>query len=485
MKKHLIAILTLLFLLVGCQRTDFDELRRIQEGQQDQLDSQAARLAALEAAVENINGDIAALRALTEALEGRISLVSYTATDEGYRLTMSDGSFIDLRHGEDGKDALQIGVAEDPVDGIYYWTLGGAFIEDNGQRLRVTGRDGQDGAAGVTPQLRVNTAENIWEVSYDGGTGWTAVLDANGTPVPATGQQGEQGPAGPEGPQGPSGLPGFSIEAGDDYLRITYGEHTYTVPRSNWQIAMGQRHSLFVSLGGQLYATGDNRLGQLGLGDVEGTNTLTKVPNGDNVLRVAAGDFYTVVLKKDGTLWVTGQNISGQLGLGDDGAETNRKRLEQVPGVDKVSAISAGARHTLVLKKDGTLWVTGQNSSGQLGLGDVDMVNTLTPVPGVDEVSAIAAGGEYTLVSKQDGMLWAAGYNYYGRLGLGDVDVVSTLTPVPGVDKVSAISAGYWHSLVLKEDGTLWGTGYNNYGQLGLGDNTDRNELTQIPFREL
>lgn len=50
----------LLLSVTSCQRTDFDEIMRKQQQQQDQLDSQAARIAALEAAVKLMNTDITA-----------------------------------------------------------------------------------------------------------------------------------------------------------------------------------------------------------------------------------------------------------------------------------------------------------------------------------------------------------------------------------------------------------------------------------------
>jgi hypothetical protein len=61
------------------------------------------------------------------------------------------------------------------------------------------GADGADGTNGVTPQLRINATTNHWEVCTNGtcsaDADWDEVLDSNGNPVPATGEQGEQGDA--------------------------------------------------------------------------------------------------------------------------------------------------------------------------------------------------------------------------------------------------------------------------------------------------
>jgi alpha-tubulin suppressor-like RCC1 family protein len=43
-----------------------------------------------------------------------------------------------------------------------------------------------------------------------------------------------------------------------------------------------------------------------------------------------------------------------------------------------VAAVSAGYDHTMILKTDGSLWATGSNQYGRLGLGT--MLETSTPV---------------------------------------------------------------------------------------------------------
>ena len=41
--------------------------------------------------------------------------------------------------------------------------------------------------------------------------------------------------------------------------------------------------------------------------------------------------------------------------------------LSILAGKGKIKAIAAGSEHSLVLKKDGTVWATGYNEYGQLG----------------------------------------------------------------------------------------------------------------------
>jgi alpha-tubulin suppressor-like RCC1 family protein len=50
----------------------------------------------------------------------------------------------------------------------------------------------------------------------------------------------------------------------------------------------------------------------------------------------------------------------------------------QVPGLSGVTALAAGAYHTLALKQDGTGWAWGRNDLGQLGDGTT--THRLSPV---------------------------------------------------------------------------------------------------------
>ena len=134
----------------------------------------------------------------------------------------------------------------------------------------------------------------------------------------------------------------------------------------------------------------------------------------------------------------------------------------------------------MALAADGTLWMTGYNSQGQLGLGDTKKRNTFTRV-NLPPISAIAIGAHHSIALAADGTLWMTGYNSQGQLGLGDIKNSNTFTRVnlPNFQLISAIAAGRYHSMALAADGTLWMTGLNNEGQLCLGDITNRNIFTQ------
>ena len=90
----------------------------------------------------------------------------------------------------------------------------------------------------------------------------------------------------------------------------------------------------------------------------------------------AAGYRHTMMLKQDGSVWVTGSNTYGQLG---DGSYTDRRNFVRVVSSGAI-VVAAGKHHSMVLQQDGGLWATGRNTFGQLGDGSEIDRNCFTVV---------------------------------------------------------------------------------------------------------
>ena len=189
---------------------------------------------------------------------------------------------------------------------------------------------------------------------------------------------------------------------------------------------------------------------------------------------------YSLILKNDNTLWGTGYNAVGQLGLGDTNYRTTFTEI--TTNADDIKEIYCGYYHTLILKNNGTLWSCGRNNFSQLGLGDTTNRTTFTQVTtNADDIKSVYCGAYHTFILKNDSTLWGCGYNNYGELGLGDTSKRNTFTQVTtNANNIKQIYCGAHHTIMLKNDGTLWSCGRNDYGQLGLGDTTNRYTFTQI-----
>ena len=101
--------------------------------------------------------------------------------------------------------------------------------------------------------------------------------------------------------------------------------------------------------------------------------------------KIVGGYNHFVALKANGTVWTWGYNANGELGLGDNQNRTEptqvKAEITLEDGTTKEEEITdaidvaAGANHTLILRKDGTVWATGYNNKGQLGNGTTTSSN--------------------------------------------------------------------------------------------------------------
>ena len=76
--------------------------------------------------------------------------------------------------------------------------------------------------------------------------------------------------------------------------------------------------------------------------------------------------FHALFLLSNGTVYATGQNTDGWLGLGDLTDRTTPEALTSL-GSDNI-AISAGAWHSIFLKANHSVWVAGRGRDYQLGV---------------------------------------------------------------------------------------------------------------------
>jgi hypothetical protein len=221
MKKFLTIILTTALLAAsGCRQYDDSALW-------DEMNSQAARLAALETWQATVNSNITALRELVNALEAHRFITDVTEfttpAPGGYIISFSAGAPITITNGEAGAqgDTPQIGVAED--DGVFYWTLDGAWLRNgSGDKIPVTGKEGP---AGITPQLRINASTNEWEACTNG----VCATDADWTSlgVKATGAKGDKGDRG-DAIFAANGVKYYDDDA-YDYVEFTLANGTTTI----------------------------------------------------------------------------------------------------------------------------------------------------------------------------------------------------------------------------------------------------------------
>ena len=230
----------------------------------DAIDGLDSRVTKLEELCKEMNTNISALQTIVDVLQSNdfiTSIVEIKKDGEivGYTITFGKHDPITIYQGQDGKDGQNgadgkdgstpvIGVAQD-TDGVYYWTLNGEWLlDDNGNKLPVSGKDGQngsngsngqdgadgkdgqdgedgkdgqdgqDGKDGITPQLKIE--EGYWYISYDNGATWTQLGKA-------TGEDGKDGTDGKDGQDGQNGADGKDGQDGDSMFQSVTQDEKY------------------------------------------------------------------------------------------------------------------------------------------------------------------------------------------------------------------------------------------------------------------
>jgi alpha-tubulin suppressor-like RCC1 family protein len=274
--------------------------------------------------------------------------------------------------------------------------------------------------------------------------------------------------------------------------RNTPGDVT-ALPSGVIQIEAGELHTCALTAAGGVKCWGNNSLGQLGdttntfrsaPADVSGLTS--------GVKSIASGDSHTCAVLTDGTAKCWGLNEDGQLGNGVNtslgvGVTSPVTVLASGPPtpitLTGIARLATGRTHTCALMDDGSVNCWGRNLAGQLGRGTITQ-RELTPgvASGLGSgVARIELGFEHSCAVLTNGQAQCWGKNIEGEVGNGDVNVVdgvATPTIVHGLASgVADVSAGSGHTCWLTQGGSVRCSGINSDGRLGDGTTGGGNVL--------
>lgn len=194
-------------------------------------------------------------------------------------------------------------------------------------------------------------------------------------------------------------------------------------------------------------------------------------------LDIVTGGEHTCGVAAGGTIFCWGENSSGQLGTGD---VTSTGTPERVGGANRYIAVDGGALHTCGIEATGRLFCWGGNSRGQLG--NASRINQALPVEVATELrfAHVSTGWFHTCAVAADGRAWcwgAAGQAQAG--GAGSVDVLQPQLVSENL-RFASLSAGGFHTCGLDTEGGVHCWGANAYGQLGNGSTTDSEQPSAV-----
>ena len=181
-------------------------------------------------------------------------------------------------------------------------------------------------------------------------------------------------------------------------------------------------------------------------------------------------------------MWIWGLNTEGRLGTNDVGDRI--VPVTTFTGGNNWKSVSCGYITTTAIKTDGSLWVWGRNSVGQLGInqGDVNRSIPVTTFAGGTNWKQVSNGAIHVSAIKTDGSLWVWGYNLDGRLGINNITnpIPTPVTTFAGGTNWKSVSC-LDTSAAIKTDGTLWTWGLNSGNSSGaLGNNATTDRSTPV-----
>jgi len=214
-------------------------------------------------------------------------------------------------------------------------------------------------------------------------------------------------------------------------------------------ITSGIAGCLFATdINNNLYAWGDNSFGQLGLSNTINRSSPTLLTSAIGtsweLLNNMANGYNGSLVNSNLDSYIWGNNSSGQLGLGDT---INRSSPVQLAGS----------------------WVQLSNIYNYSFLSPILSVLASSPVQiGNSSWTQLSVGGSHSLAISSDGLLFTWGVNN-SNSQLGFNDTINRSSPTQlGTSSWSQVAAGLDHSIAIRIDGTLWGWGNNTQGQVGL-----------------
>jgi alpha-tubulin suppressor-like RCC1 family protein len=255
-------------------------------------------------------------------------------------------------------------------------------------------------------------------------------------------------------------------------------------------VACGETFSLCITDNGRLFSWGENKEGQLGVGDFKGRahpTLLQKFCDPDQPRLkdmknkyfdfIAVGNWHCLAITNKKKVYSWGKNKYGQLGLGN----TKNQEVPHcvLPLCDPlnpkhVRSIAAGKSHSVAAGEDGDVFSWGRGWDGQLGhrlTSEVVYEPRLVEEMENKSTAILACGREHTVAVSTNGNLWVWGDNKAGQLGIGTIIQSNKPVPVSLLDEheVKMAACGREHTVCVTATNEVYGFGSSIFDQLGLG----------------
>jgi len=223
------------------------------------------------------------------------------------------------------------------------------------------------------------------------------------------------------------------------------------------EIDAGYSHYLGLKNDGTVWAWGDNGSGQLGNGNTISKNTPMFVEQVKDIKQVKCGVEYTIALDKNGFVWTWGFNRSGQLGY--ESANEINTIPQRVEGLSNIKSIECGAVFSMAVDNNECVWSWGCNN-GELGT-ELSSFDGISRIGVFEKISMISCGIDHSVLVLSNGEVQGWGNNKNGQLGIkmsyqGRDRIISKPTKIKNINNVMTANANKDITVLIKNDGSLW-----------------------------
>ncbi len=254
-------------------------------------------------------------------------------------------------------------------------------------------------------------------------------------------------------------------------------------------LALGGRRTCALVLGQKVQCWGLNDFGQLGDNSTEQRSLPVTVKTGPTtdlaqVSSVGVGPTHSCATRTNGEVWCWGANSTFQLGQTTPTSSSLAIRATALTGTTRV----AGGDSSTCATQSNAVHCWGSNTYGELGIGELGGSFASAQPVGNLIASTVVMGRRHacTVASGSGaGQISCWGNNSSGQLGVGDQNARPSPTTVDNPDgsaplaQATALSAGAFHTCVVRDGHPLcWGN--NIFKALGDGTDTSRSRPVQV-----
>ena len=276
--------------------------------------------------------------------------------------------------------------------------------------------------------------------------------------------------------------------------QLGFGENSYIFeplllpdfPEKIKKISLGGEHTIILTSKNNIYVSGLNIFGQLGLGDYDNRSVFTNIniynntllnKKDEKIINIAAGAQHSLLLSNKNNVYYCGFNKNNFLDKNED-INIFTQILDEKIKNKRIKLIRAGMNISGILFEDNlTIAIFGQdleflNKTSEIILINInDILNKENIKDNSLYISDFKLGQEFMIILLSNGDVYTSGINLKNKLGIEDKNVKKEkdkliFYKVSLPEKIIQIEAGYDNSIVISETGKIYGWGSNYYGQI-------------------